>query len=1801
MKKALFAFLCVCSLLLVLGAAACADGAAEIRTRADLEAIADNTGGHYILVSDIDLSGEPWTPIPDFFGTLDGQGHRITGMTLRASGSAAVTLGLFETLHGASISNLRLSDVSIEAATSGGVYIAPLGRPANADAFDVGSDACCIYNCEISGSISADTDFSGGGVTVYALICAENSSADMDVSVNAQRVNAGLLWKCRDCSVVGDMRLTAAGGSAARMIDCADCTSRGDLIVERSSGTGDLTAAGIIGMNGISSGCAGEGRVECAGRASLLSNCDYCTYSGSLVSDNGLMVTHCYACEVNCQASNYGSGDQVYFRIIDDQSEDRGGNTAYGQLSRKGSVNGFFDIRSYLGRGSTDHVSIDMRDGKGTGGVCFVSGGVNGAADVYPHRTGSFHAETVSGFITFQACMVNKGDITCISDTGKVVVMGGVYNTGGISVSSGGEISVNGASYYNSGNIHVVSAGSTCDVKGVDCDLFGNRMSGAVNRGAVTLEASLDQTVHAIGVIHGIDACNLGAISVTGSKTSGKAAAMGVADSFNSYNYANISSLLGNGNAYAVGVDGSGCVNYGSVRAVGCTKDGIGACGYQTEDGQNYSSGDVYAENSYSDLRLGAWGAYAQAYNSSGNATAISQHVAVANGGSTFASSAAYGLGASNGQVGWYLAYHRADCDCGTAKTRVTDGSDPSDSNHTWVRRCDASLQTSGEVPAGPDAPEAEIPEEETGDPDGKVWIELFADKDCRQAINGFTYACGSISFAGGDANDKSLFYVRVSVENRGDTRKDWGLLLRLPDGFSTREWSYRPTELMTAILATGESRSFLIPVYPIYLDSCPQTVTFKITGSMQKHRDVAVTRNPDEGIVICRPTGNFSLNTRLPIHVDLDPARDLMQTATDRFSENLSLMHCALSQAVYEKDFIEKSVRNLGYTKYKFYNTDSMDHGTGVALAQKKLIVDGRIRNSLLVVVRGTYEYEWIGNFLVNYSNGRNSGFHDDFYDAANSTLANVIDYCDQYSVPEDVTRIQLGGHSRGGAVVDLICGQLYGASSFIDDFTAYTFAAPNSTKSPRPLKNVFNIVYYNDLVGFVPQGYGKTGVTMLIGCPDEEDVPESVKTLFFRYSDREYKHQTLSRWLIGLIVNFGETANTIVSHEIAAGTLGYTAVKNGQGDSDIARAHSGENYLAWMLGAGLTGETMVGAEQAHLETYRKAMERAEDAQHNTIDLLENCKALKKLPRGIAMAKLTAATLAIYTVIGYEINYYTNVIWYVDCPVNVELLNGSGASAASFDDHTVAEDGDMRCIAMSGEETDVIAFPRAEDYTLRITASDDGVMTVGGIDLDREQVAAFCEIPIRKGEVLTLHSNGSENCGDWTLVSSSGSVYQAASSHPGAVPITKDYFPDRFFRAYVSETWDHDENGILDKDEIASAEYIMLSIYAPWVDEGIVTQEEADYVTSRWQNRIASLEGLQYFTHLRWLAAFDMPRMSGALDFGNNTRLETVNVWNSGLTGITLGSLSKLSSIHCESNPIGSLDVSRCPALTDIHAMSCGLRVLDVSANTRLEALWCYENDLSALDVSGNPLLVELGCQDNHLRALSVNHLKNLQYLNAGGNALTALDVRGLHALDNLHCYSNALTRLDLSDCGALVDVDCGRNPLTALNLAGNPRLDRLRCYETALTALDLSGVPALSGITVYASPIRVLDISPCPTLAGLVSEANYGTQEDGAWYAAVSDGREAFVAFSVGTLLKVKASDAFTSLILPASLTEIGAEAFAGVAADIVELPQGCLSIASRAFADSPALKVIYVPEAAVIADDAFSGSSNVFVRCY
>ena len=89
-----------------------------------------------IFVADVDMTGEAWTPIEGYTGTINGNGYAIKGMTAPLFGTTS-----------ASIKGLHLTDVNIEETQL--TYVGALARHIEA----VGDVTPVVEHCSVSGKV----------------------------------------------------------------------------------------------------------------------------------------------------------------------------------------------------------------------------------------------------------------------------------------------------------------------------------------------------------------------------------------------------------------------------------------------------------------------------------------------------------------------------------------------------------------------------------------------------------------------------------------------------------------------------------------------------------------------------------------------------------------------------------------------------------------------------------------------------------------------------------------------------------------------------------------------------------------------------------------------------------------------------------------------------------------------------------------------------------------------------------------------------------------------------------------------------------------------------------------------------------------------------------------------------------------------------------------------------------------------------------------------------------------------------------------------------------------------------------------------------------------------------------------------------------------------------------------------------------------------------------------------------------------------------------------------------------------
>lgn len=188
------------------------NGYTPIYTIADLAGINNDTDGNYILMNDIDMTeetkkggswdtGHGWTPLEEFSGTFDGNGHRIIGMHIY--GEVDSYIGLFSMLRG-KIENLGMVNVNIDNVVCRGQE-----NPYTAIGAIAGCNVGKIDKCYVSGSISSKKNDNGyygyvGGIAGYSYRSISNCYNTANITGNGI-TNASEGLQLENCYNVGEV------------------------------------------------------------------------------------------------------------------------------------------------------------------------------------------------------------------------------------------------------------------------------------------------------------------------------------------------------------------------------------------------------------------------------------------------------------------------------------------------------------------------------------------------------------------------------------------------------------------------------------------------------------------------------------------------------------------------------------------------------------------------------------------------------------------------------------------------------------------------------------------------------------------------------------------------------------------------------------------------------------------------------------------------------------------------------------------------------------------------------------------------------------------------------------------------------------------------------------------------------------------------------------------------------------------------------------------------------------------------------------------------------------------------------------------------------------------------------------------------------------------------------------------------------------------------------------------------------------------------------------------------------------
>lgn len=1660
----------------------------------------------------------------------------ITGLTI--TGSQSENTGLFRYLEG-TVSRLTLNGASINITASGEYSpVSFFGFPVNIWDDDPRQVAPHVIDCHVT---SSTVRINAGGNTATGcsvLVAAQNSSASsINIEINGANMAQKLLWNCIDSNASGTLSLTLNSngqGDASVIEDSMNCSANFDVFIDLNNySAGKLAVHGVYSRreNGVCENDILNGTIYSPGYTAVIDRATFCTSHANVWSDDLRGIHESQNCIIDGTLSNTGESNNIQICFIDDEmnSSDKKGNVCDATLNYliKDTIPEMFTVRSNLGPNSALNTDVVLDNMTSTKTEVYYEPTI---ADLVVYRHGIIDITTTTGAIDINCKLASDAETHAASDSGAITVVAGKWNSGAVEVQSeSGIVGAIGGILYNSGRVQAVSGGNAA-ATGVIGD-------NGVNEGDIYAESNGQGAVATAIGASGANGWNQGNVSAVNSGT-GDASASGAMYGLNSVNVDEVSATTENGEATAYGThDG---YNSGNVTAEG---NGMNI----HAEGGNSNTGVITATNR-SSVRESTANAYA------GAGTAIASGVfARAEGASATASSTYSGQTASGEMCCWMLVYHSSEPHtCNNPPQYIVNSSEePFDTEyHKWGIFAVAHNPsgTAGEQPAHP---EGSMPEEEEAD-ESQISVSVRLIATSGNEITAFTRTFGSFTWDGDNtSNDYMLMTLEIVLQNDGTKAAGYNSTIHLPDGFSFSQPSFESTRELSCYLHSGETKPFSYEVFPIYSEQSGP-VTVSLAGDINRVKSYPCGVNANEGLILMRPTGGVNENYPEPFkeRISLNPVSDFITGSKTSYSQRLAILGCTVSQAVYntagqetsDSSLIRQSLRNLGFNRIIFSNNiDS--HDVAVGFAQKKIIYNGEIHTVLMVIVRGTVDTEWTGNFNVL---GEDEGVHADFNRSANSVMERMKQYCETFNVPSDA-HTYMCAHSRGGAVADLIAHAINQGSfrGYLGDCVTYTFAAPNCTKTPMKDANIFNYCYKYDVVPYLPHRlFGKYGQNILVGGTDQNDAPQDVMLRYMAYTGlSEYKCVGWDIAIQAIISsdNAQEANNFFTEHQDFFGSM----ANNPTNDFTrfIAKAHSGENYLAWVKENGTAGNVdwdLFEAFQADTFSSRildKAWTKIqkEIEKHNEEVLRERYK--DYLVENHPLSKSSFESVGKYAPVlcqeGAE-------IYGIGCPVDVELLSGDDIVGELIAHQKVSMANGV--FAFGDGESSYLIIPRGTDYTLRITGTGDGEMIIDyAYFADYEECTdayTYINVPVHEGDVFTISADGD---GGVPVLNYEGSSY---------LPLGMDY--------------EINENVLVRYNGINQS---------PPIPEGVTEVGE---------------QAFQGNTSITSIELPDNVTLIGAGAFAACTGLTHVSLPTS-ITSIPASAFAGCSALtdvaYSAVTDIGESAFANCTALT-VFPVYSGVQRVGNNAFTGCTALTQVDFPAS-VNAMGSGMFTDCTALRNVTMPVSIERVPNNSFINCTNlyfiqlpANLTSIGSKAFQYCSTLRSIFipagvTSIDRAAFMGCTGMIQVYCAGSEieLSDMTFWDCTALQKVTLPPTVTGIIDTTfrNVPTTCRFYTFGTAIA-------EQLRGLGYVVSAPTDPPSS---AIVSGMQA--------------------LKIPAGTTVIEVEAFDSCAFQRVILPSGLKTIQPRAFQYCTNLIYINIPDTVeTIAWDAFRGCTGVFFEC-
>ena len=212
----------------------------------------------------------------------------------------------------------------------------------------------------------------------------------------------------------------------------------------------------------------------------------------------------------------------------------------------------------------------------------------------------------------------------------------------------------------------------------------------------------------------------------------------------------------------------------------------------------------------------------------------------------------------------------------------------------------------------------------------------------------------------------------------------------------------------------------------------------------------------------------------------------ELFEQDNSVLDNNLVNLSAILSYKAYDIDTCKKWLTEHGFRENDYIPNyyDSREQDTvGTLFGQRTYYNSDGVKSRVYVIaLRGSTGWnEWASNFRIGDS-GNHEGFELTYNHVLNAFGKYMKNIELEEPVDQDNSKVWITGHSRGGAIADLLAHYRVNGLFSSNNVYAYTFAAPSSIVTGNPgTKWVFNIYQEADIVPRVPWYENNFGFTRI------------------------------------------------------------------------------------------------------------------------------------------------------------------------------------------------------------------------------------------------------------------------------------------------------------------------------------------------------------------------------------------------------------------------------------------------------------------------------------------------------------------------------------------------------------------------------------------------------------------------------------------------------------------------------------------------------------------------------------------------